>query len=131
VAPETIVIAASVVYIGLVLVMVRLTYHFAAPQPISVTAEWLDELSVETTALLHLVGEKDSQSLRTHLPHLKNDFKLICMAVKVIIVQSKRDRPDLVRVLARNEITFAYRIMMVRLELAWGRFLFSCSRPRP
>jgi hypothetical protein len=129
VAPETIVIAASVVYIGLVLVMVRLTYHFAARQPISVTAEWLDEVSVETTTLLHLVGEKDSQSLCTHLPRLQDDFKLICMAVKVVIVQSNRDRPDLVRVLARNEMTFAYRMMMVRLKFAWGRFRFSCSRP--
>ena len=130
-APETIVIAASVVYIGLVLVMVRLTRHFAAPQPNSLTAEWLDELSVETTALLHLIGEKDPQSLRTHLPHLKSGFKLICTAVKVIIVQSKRDRPDLVRALAGNEMTFAYRMMVVRLEFAWDRFRFSCSRPRP
>ena len=130
-APETIVIAASTVCIGLVLVMVRLTRHFAAPQPISVTAEWLDELSVETTALLHLIGEKDSQSLRTHLPHLQSGSKLICTAVKVIIVQSKRDRPDLVRVLARNEMTFAYRMMIVRLQFAWGRLRFSCSRPRP
>jgi hypothetical protein len=121
VAPETIVIAASVVCIGLVLVMVRLTYHFAAP-PISVTAEWLEELSVETTALLQLAGESDSQSLRMHLPQLKSDFKLISRAVKVIIVQSKRDRPDLVRALARNQMTFAYRMMMVRFRFARDRF---------
>jgi hypothetical protein len=121
VAPETVVIAASVICIGLVVVMVRLTYHFAAP-PISVTAEWLEELSVETTVLLRLAGESDSQTLRTHLPQLKSDFKLISRAVKVIIVQSKRDRPDLVRALARNQITFAYRMTMVRLRFAWRRF---------
>ena len=111
--------------------MVRLTRHPAGPPSISVTAEWLDELSIETANLLHLLEEEDSQSLLTHLPHLKNDFKLICMAIKVIIVQSKRDRPDLARVLARSQMTFAYRMMMARFQLAWGRFRFSCSRPRP
>src|ERR1017187_6971682 len=132
--------------------MVRLTRHFAAPQPISVSAEWLDRLSFETTDLLRLLGEEDHQVLHSqpgfthksatnlrmqrwqllqeHLPRLKDDFKLICMAVKVIIVQSKRDRPDLARVLVRSQITFAYRIMMVRFQLACGRLrLFSFSRP--
>ena len=146
------IIAASVVCAGLVLVMVRLTRHFAAPQPISVTAEWLGQLSIETTDLLHLLGEEDHQVLHTqpgftpklatkhhiqrcqllqeHLPRLKDDFRLICLAVKVIMVQSERDRPDLARVLVRSQITFAYRMMKVRLHLAWGRLRwFSFSRP--
>jgi hypothetical protein len=147
-----VIIAASVVCAGLVLVMVRLTRHFAAPQPISVTAEWLDQLSIETTDLLHLLGEEDHQVLHTqpgftpksatkhhiqrcqllqeHLPRLKDDFRLICLAVKVIMVQSERDRPDLARMLVRNQITFAYRMMTVRFQLACGRLrLFSFSRP--
>src|ERR1035441_9099990 len=151
-SPETVIIAASVVCAGLVLVMVRLTRHFAAPQPISVTAEWLDQLSIETTDLLHLLGEEDHQVLHTqpgftpksatkhhiqrcqllqeHLPRLKSDFRLASMAVKVFIVQSERDRPDLARALVRSQMTFSYRMMMVRLHLAWGRLrLFSFSRP--
>jgi hypothetical protein len=131
VAPETVVIAAAVVCAGLVLVMVRLTRRFAGPPPISVTAEWLDQLSIETTNLLCLVGEEDGQSPRTHLPRLKDDFKLICMAIKVLIVQSNRDRPDLARVLVRNQMKFGYRMMMVRFHFAWGRIRFSFFRPRP
>ena len=146
------IIAASVVCAGLVLVMVRLTRHFAAPQPISVTAEWLDELSIETTDLLRLLGEEDHQVLHTqpgftpkspakfhiercqllheHLPRLKSDFRLASMAVKVIMVHSQRDRADLARVLVRSQITFAYHMMMVRFQLACGRLrLFSFSRP--
>ena len=129
-APETVIIAASVVYAGIVLVMVRLTRHFAAPQPIPITAEWLDELSIDTTHLVRLLGDKDCQPLRTHLPRLNHVFRLIRMAVKAIMVQSERDRPDLARVLVRSQITFAYRIMKVRLHLAWGRSRwFSFSRP--
>jgi hypothetical protein len=121
-APETVIIAAAAVCAGLVLVMVRLTCHFAGPPPISVTAEWLDQLSIETSALLRLIGENGGQSVRTHLPRLRADFRLICMAVKVIIVQSNRDRPDLVRVLVRNQMEFAYRMMMVRFQLVRYRF---------
>ena len=88
--------------------------------------------SVETTDLLCLLGEKDGQSLRTHLPRLRDDFRLTCMAIKVLMVQSNHDRPDLARVLVRSQITFAYRMMVVRLHLAWDRWrLFSFSRPRP
>jgi hypothetical protein len=130
VAPETVIIVAAVVCAGLVLVMVRLTRHFAGPPPISVTGGWLDQLSNETTDLLRLVGEEDGQSLRTHLPRLKVDFRRICMAVKVLMVQSERDRPDLGRLLMRNQITFTYRMMMVRFQLAWDCFRFSFSRPR-
>jgi len=125
VAPETVIIAASVVCIGLALVMFRLTRHFAAPPSIPVTAEWIDELSIEATNLLCLLGEKDGQSLGTHLRRLRDDFRLICLAVKVIMVQSNRDRPDLARVLVRSQITFAFRMMRVRFQLAWA----ACGGP--
>jgi hypothetical protein len=78
-APGTVIIAASLVCAGLVLVMVKLTGHFTGPPPISVTAEWLDQLSVETSALLRPLGENGGQSVRTHLPRLRDDFRLICM----------------------------------------------------
>jgi hypothetical protein len=103
-ARETVIIVAAVVCAGLVLVMVRLTRHFAGPQAISVTAAWIDELSVETTDLLHLLGEKGGQSLRTHRPRLRDDFRLVRMAIKVLMVQSNHDRPDLARVLVRSQI---------------------------
>src|ERR1017187_4571087 len=109
--------------------MVRLTRHFAAPQPISVTSEWLYRLSIDAANLLRLLAEdrvqfsptqpdftpklatklriQRCQLLDEHLRHLRNDFKLISMALKVIIVESKHDRPDLATVLVRNQMTFA------------------------
>ena len=123
--------------------MVKLTRHFAAPQPISVTAEWLDRLSIDAANLLRLVGEEDfqfrtqpdftpkmatklriqrCQLFHERLRHLKNDFKLICRALKVIIVESEHDRPDLAWVLVRNEMTFAYGMLMVRFQLVRYRY---------
>ena len=116
-APETVIIAAAVVCAVLVLVMVKLTRHFVEPQPIPMTADWIDALSIDVDDIVRLLGEEDCPSLRTHLPHLRDDFRRICMAVKVIIVQSNCDRPDLARVLMRNQMTFAYRMMRARFRL--------------
>jgi hypothetical protein len=60
--------------------------------------------------------------LREHLRHLEDDFKLVCIALKVIIVQSKQDRPDLASALLRNQITFSYRMKVVRFRLLCIRF---------
>jgi hypothetical protein len=111
--------------------MVRLTRHFAAPKPTSVNAVLLDRLSDDTSDLVRLLGEEDCQSLGAHLPHLSDHFRRMCMAVKVLMVQSERDRPDLGRLLIRTQITFTYRMMIVRCHFVWGRFRFSFSRPRP
>jgi hypothetical protein len=42
--------------------------------------------------------------------------------VKVIIVQSNRDRPGLVWAVVRSQITFTYGMMMVRFRLVRYRF---------
>ena len=87
-APETIIIAAAVVCAGLVLVMVRLTRHFSAPQPISVTSEWLDRLSIDAANLLRLLDEDRFQfsptqpdftpKMATKLRILYHEFLCVC-----------------------------------------------------
>ena len=144
VAPETgLIIAALVVFTSVLWLTVKLILHFAAPPSIPVTAEWLDELSADVTDLLRLLDEEESQFLRTqpgfppkpapklssrrcrllkrHLSRLENDFRLACLAIKVIIVQSERDRSDLAWLLIRNQVKFTSRMMMARFQLAWGR----------
>jgi hypothetical protein len=126
VAPETgFIVVGSVVLVSLVWLMVGLTRHFAAPMATPVTAEWLDEVSSNATEVLRVIDGEDPQTLRAHLPRLKGDFKIICMAVRAIIVESKRDRPDLGLVLVRSQITFAY----FRCQLAWSNLRSSLSRP--
>ena len=64
------------------------------------------------------LGVQRRKLTHEHLLHLKDDFKLICMALKFVVVESERDRPDLAWVLARNQMTFAYGLMVVRFRLA-------------
>ena len=62
------------------------------------------------------------QLFQEYLRNLDNDFKRICMALKVLMVQSEHDRPDLASVLVRNQMTFAYGMTMVRFQLVCYRY---------
>jgi hypothetical protein len=138
-------IAASVVLSGLVLVLVKLIRHFASPQHLPVTAEWIEELSIERyRPMLRLLNQEDLHFLRAqpgftpqmatkfrtqrcqlfqeYLRRLDSDFKRICTALKVLLVQSENDRSDLAYDLARNQLTFAYGMAMVQLQLVFYRY---------
>jgi hypothetical protein len=139
------IIAASVVFIGLVLVLVKLARRFASPQHLPVTAEWIEELSIERyRPMLRLLNQEDLHFLRAqpgftprmatdfriqrcqlfqeYLRDLDSDFKRICMALKVLMVQAEHDRPDLASVLMRNQMTFAYGMTMVQFQLMFYRY---------
>jgi hypothetical protein len=60
--------------------------------------------------------------LQEYLRHLDYDFKRICMALKVLMVQAEHDRPDLASVLLRNQLTFAYGMTVVQLQLVFYRY---------
>jgi hypothetical protein len=56
------------------------------------------------------------------LHDLDDDFKRICLALKVLIVQSKQDRPDLASALVWNQMRFACGIMIVQVKLVCYRY---------
>ena len=136
--------AASVAFVGLVFVLVKLTRHVASPH-LPVTVEWIEELSIERySPMLRLLSQEDlhflraqpgytpqratkfriqrCQIFREYLRQLESDFERICVALKVLMVQSEHDRPDLAAVLVRNGMTFAYGMMTVRLQLVLYRY---------
>ena|ERR1035438_5941633 len=137
------IIAASATLIGLVLVLLKLTRHFATPQDLPFTAGWIDTLSIDRyRPMLRLLDEPDGrtqpgltpkmaaklriqrcQIIRAYLDSVNDDFKQVCMAIKVLMVQSKRDRPDLASVLVRSQIKFASAVLMVQLHLVWYRYV--------
>jgi hypothetical protein len=116
------------------------------PQSLPVTAEWIDELSLERyRPMLRLLSENDTQYLREregysrhqarayrsarcqiirgYLNWLENDFARIAMALRILMVQSNQDRPDLAILLIRHKIVFHYGVMAIRLHLLvyrWG-----------
>ena len=139
------VIASSVVLIGFALVAVKFSRHFTSPHCLPATSEWVDELSIDRyQPMLRLLDEGDFAFLRTqpgftpekaakvridrcrlfqkYLYSLEEDFKRICMALKVLTVQSKHDRPDLASLLLWNQITFAYGMTMAEFRLVCYRY---------
>jgi hypothetical protein len=141
------IIAVSVVSIGFVAFLLKLTRQFAFSTPLPLTAEWTEGLSIDRyRPMLRLLDEEEVQFLRAqpaftremeaefriqrskffreYLGQLDDDFKRICAALKVVIVQSKYDRPELASLQIQNQITFAYGMMRAQFQLVCYRFGF-------
>jgi hypothetical protein len=111
-----------------------------------VTTEWLEDLSDERfRPMLRLLEESDFRFLRAqkgftpvmekrlrgqrvevfrgYLKMLEGDFKRVCMALRIVMVQSEYDRPDLASVLIHRQLTFACGILSIEFRLVlfhWG-----------
>lgn len=111
-----------------------------------VTAGWIDELSSERyRPMLRLLDGGDlnflssqpgftphaaarvrkqrCQIFRGYLRCLSNDFNRVCLAIKILMLQARDDRPDLATLLLRNRISFAANMATVYFRLflyRWG-----------
>ncbi|HLK51099.1 MAG TPA: hypothetical protein VKT49_23315 [Bryobacteraceae bacterium] len=120
--------------------------RLSAPTTLPVTAAWIDELSVDRyQPMLRLLGEDDFRFLNaragsdstyaaefrrqrcqifgSYLDCLQSDFQRVCMALKIIMVQSRYDRPDLAAVLVRTQRAFVFGLMSVHARVflyRWG-----------
>jgi hypothetical protein len=111
-----------------------------------VTAEWIDDLSTDRyRPMMRLLDLRDIEFLRAqagftskmesrmraqrcqiyrgYLQCLNMDFQRVCTALKLVLVQSEQDRPDLSSVLLQNQILFATGLLAVHFRLilyGWG-----------
>lgn len=111
-----------------------------------VTAEWIDELSTERyRPMMRLLDGEDVAFLRSHpgfspkmltrlriqrcqifrgyLRCLGEDFGRVCSAMKLVMLQSRSDRPDLAGALLRHQLLFATGVLTVEFRLflyRWG-----------
>lgn len=111
-----------------------------------VTSEWIEDLSLERyRPMLRMLDGEDMEFLRSqpgftpgmaaklrmqrtqifrgYLRSLETDFKRVCSAIKLIMLQCNHDRPDLAEALIRQQITFACAMASVRVRLllySWG-----------
>ena len=118
---------------------------FAGGATLPVTAEWIDELSVDRyQPMARLLGEEDLRFLRSrpdftppmaasfrrervriflgYLRCLNLDFQRVTMALKIVMVQSRYDRPDLAVVLVRSQRAFAFGMVLAYCRLTLYRF---------
>lgn len=110
------------------------------------TAEWIDELSIERyRPMMRLLDGGDLEFLRSqpgftprmatklraqrcqifrgYLRCLNGDFQRVCAAMKVLMLQSRHDRPDLAGVLIQHQAMFAWGMALVYFRLflfRWG-----------
>jgi len=111
-----------------------------------VTAEWIDELSVEQyRPMLRLLDSKDLEFLRLqpgftpsmesqlrrqrcqifqgYLRSLSSDFRKVCAAIKVVLLYSNNDRLDLASALVQHQLAFGLSFVQVQFSLQlyrWG-----------
>jgi len=142
------VIAISIVTgAALILALVLLIRKVVSPGgSLPVTAEWIDELSIERyRPMMRLLNGGDLEFLRTqpgftskmetklriqrcqifrgYLRCLSSDFGRVCAAIKLVMLQSRHDRPDLAGALMRHQALFAAGICNVQFRLflyRWG-----------
>ena len=110
------------------------------------TAEWIDELSIERyRPMMRLLDGGDLEFLRSqpgftprmatklriqrcqifrgYLRCLNGDFQKVCAAIKVLMLQSRHDRPDLASVLVQHQVMFVCGMAAVYCRLflyRWG-----------
>jgi len=138
--------AVCILFAAVLLALFKLLHGMAAAgRSLPVTAEWIDELSVERyKPMMHLLDGADldflqaqpgvtpqaaaklrlqrCQIFRGYLRSLNTDFARINGAIKLLMLQSRRDRPDLASTLMRQQILFAGGLLVVQVRLVFYRY---------
>jgi hypothetical protein len=119
----------------------------SADTSLPLTAEWIDELSMERyRPMMHLLDGEDLEFLRSqpgftpgmasklrsqrcqifrgYMRCLRADFQRVCAALKLLMLHSRYDRPDLASVLVHHQVMFecgmalvGFRLFLYRLGL--------------
>jgi hypothetical protein len=140
-------IFAGAAFVGTLLAVALLFRKLNAPGgSLPVTAEWIDDLSLEHyRPMMRLLDGRDIAFLRGqpgytpamavnlrvqrcrvfrgYLRCLHADFSRVCTALKLVMLHSGLDRPDLASVLVHHQLLFASGLVAVQVRLflyRWG-----------
>ena len=143
----SIIVISIVVLAALILATVAVLRKLDSPnRSLPVTAEWIDELSIDRyRPAMRLLDSRDIEFLRSqagftpkmeaklraqrcqifrgYLRCLDMDFQRVCMALKLVLLHSEQDRPDLSALLVHHRIMFATGLLAARFRLflyRWG-----------
>ena len=137
------VVTAIGLAVGVALILRKVAF---ASGELPVTAEWIDELSLERyRPMLRLLDGADLDFLRAqprftpsmekqlrrqrcqifrgYLRSLSLDFRRICAATKLVMLYSTDDRPDLAGALMHHQLVFGLTFLQVECSLVlyrWG-----------
>lgn len=136
------ILVAAALLLALLIVVRRIV---SARVELPLDSQWIAELSVERyRPMLRMLDDSDlralrsqpgytpkmeaglraqrCQSFRVYLQSLELDFRRVCTAAKLLMLQSDRDRPDLASVLLQQQASFALGMAMVKMRLAFYRW---------
>lgn len=129
---------------GLLAVVFALLSQLWSPfTALPVTTEWIEHLGVEQyRPMFGLLDHSEIRSgpsrdslghrmarelririFREYLRDLIASFRLVCAALKLLMVQSSLDRPDLASILFQHQVRFASGLLAVQLRVLlyrWG-----------
>ena len=134
-----IIFAVLITLLGLAAV-VLLARALLSAKSLPVSVEWIAELATDRyRPMLRLLSSEDldflrsqpgftpamarkfrvqrCQIFRVYLGDMEADFKRICTALKLILLQSKVDRPDLASTLLQRQLLFAYRMATIQFQV--------------
>jgi hypothetical protein len=144
---QPVLIAAGVTCLGMLLAVALLFRKLHSPAcSLPVTAEWIEALSLEQyRPMMRLLDGQDLAFLRSqpgftpamavhlrvqrcrvfrgYLGCLNTDFRRVCTALKLVMLHSGLDRPDLASVLVHHQLMFACGLVVVQARLflyRWG-----------
>lgn len=144
---NSVLIVAAIACSGVLLAVTLLFRKLRAPgNSLPVTAEWIEALSVEHyRPMMRLLDGQDLEFLRSqpgfrpsmaenlrvqrcrvfrgYVRCLTADFTRVCTALKLVMLHSGMDRPDLASVLVHHQIMFACGLVTVHARL----FLYRCG----
>lgn len=127
--------------VGLISVLALLVRRVGSGgRGLPVTSEWIDDLSLDryrpmlrildgddiaflrsqpgfTPGMARKLRAQRAQIFRGYLRSLETDFGRVCSAIKLVVVQSQYDRPDLAETLLRQQVMFACAVLSVRFHV--------------
>jgi hypothetical protein len=141
-----IVVSAVTLATLIYLVVAVLRKMASGDRTLPVTAEWIEELSTDRyRPMMRLLDSREIEFLRSqrgftskmetrlraqrcqifrgYLRCLETDFQRVCTALKLVLVHSHQDRPDLSAILVHHQIMFATGLLSVHFRLflyRWG-----------
>jgi len=76
-----------------------------------------------TPKMIHKLRRQRCQIFRGYLRCLNGDFARVCTAIKLVMLHSRRDRPDLAGALMHHQIMFSAGLLSINFRLVlyrWG-----------
>jgi hypothetical protein len=139
--PNMVLIVASILTLVLIVAALLIARRLGKPRnDLPLSPEWINDLSTDKyRSMMRLLSRRDLDNLRSrpdystkmaaefrrershlfseYLNAMSVDFERICMAIRVLMLNSSYDRPDLASTLIQSQFMFKLAIANLRMRV--------------